>query len=124
MFIIFSSYLFLVLPTFSFKILFAQIINLNTKICKTSYNNSWVKRRLIDPFTVKTFNPNSWSTQLLQRTTILIWRMSKLVFVLNMKVVDIFHRFLTLIFTPRSDNRIQSYGLHSEHGLKYIKSGN
>jgi hypothetical protein len=54
----------------------------------------------------------------------LIRRTSKMVFVLYMKVVDIFLSFPTVIFTPPTDNLNQSYGLHSEQGSKHIKNGN
>jgi len=41
-----------------------------------------------------------------------------------MKVVDIFLSFPTLICTPQTDNRSQSYGLHSGQRSKHIKNGN
>jgi len=67
---------------------------------------------------------NPQSALLLQRLAFLTIKTFNLGFVLNMKVVDIFLSFPTLIFTPRSDNLSQSYGLHSEQGSKHIKNRN
>jgi len=43
-------------------------------------------------------------------------------FVLNLKVVDIFLSFSTLIFTPQSNNCNQSYGLQSGQGQNTLKT--